>query len=258
MGTYLDKYNLDGRVAVVTGGARGIGFQICRALAEAGATIVIADLLEEVAQASAEALAGEGYAAIAQRLNVTDPDAVTAAAAHIAAAQGRIDILVNNAGIARSSDAADTTDTDWREVVDVNLNGVFWCARAFGQYMLERRQGSIVNLGSMSGIIVNKPQPQATYNAAKSAVHLLTKSLACEWAAHNVRVNAIAPGYIETEMTREGRENSDWYPHWIEMTPMQRCGTPDEIASTALFLASDASSFFTGSVLTVDGGYTAW
>ena len=255
---YLDKYKMDGRVAVVTGGARGIGLEICRALAEAGATIVIADLLEDQALRSAEGLVTDGHRASALRLDVTDPDAVTAAADSVVETHGSVDVLVNNAGIARSSNAAEASDADWREVIDVDLNGVYWCARAFGKHMIERQRGSIVNLGSMSGLIVNKPQPQAAYNAAKSGVHMLTKSLACEWAAHNVRVNAIAPGYIVTEMTKEGRENEDWYPHWIEMTPMQRCGEPHEIASTALFLASDASSFFTGSVLSVDGGYTAW
>lgn len=255
---YLDKYKMDGRVAVVTGGARGIGLEVCRALAEAGATVVIADLLADHAINSAEALASDGFAASAIGLDVTVPDAVTAAAADLVAIHGRVDVLVNSAGIARCSNAAAMSDADWREVIDVDLNGVYWCARAFGKHMIARRRGSIVNLGSMSGLVVNKPQPQAAYNAAKSGVHMLTKSLACEWAADNVRVNAIAPGYIATEMTKEGRENADWYPHWIEMTPMRRCGEPHEVASTALFLASDASSYFTGSVLSVDGGYTAW
>ena len=179
-------------------------------------------------------------------------------AADVVASHGGVDILVNSAGIARSVDASQTTDADWREIIDVDLNGVFWCARAFGKHMVGRRRGSIVNLGSMSGIIVNKTQPHAAYNAAKSGVHMLTKSLACEWAPHDVRVNAIAPGYIATEMTREGRENEDWSHQWLEMTPMRRYGEPHEIASTALFLASDASSFCTGAVLSVDGGYTAW
>ncbi len=255
---YLDKYRMDGRVAVVTGGARGIGLEICRALAEAGATIVIADVLEDLALQSAEAIVTVNHKASALRLDVTDPDAVTAAADGVVATHGRVDVLVNNAGIARSIDAEGGSDADWREVIDVDLNGVYWCARAFGKHMVKQGRGSIVNLGSMSGIIVNKPQPQAAYNAAKSGVHMLTKSLACEWAPHNVRVNAIAPGYIATEMTKGGRENADWYPHWIEMTPMKRCGEPHEIASTALFLASDAASFCTGAIVSVDGGYTAW
>jgi NAD(P)-dependent dehydrogenase (short-subunit alcohol dehydrogenase family) len=255
---YLEKYNLDGRIAVVTGGGRGIGLEICRALGEAGATLVIADVIEESAVAAADALANEGIGAEARALDVTDAAAVTAAAADIHARHGQVDILVNNAGMARNTDAIATTDEEWRAVMDVNLNGVFHCARAFGNYMVEHGSGSVVNLGSMSGIIANKPQPQAAYNASKAAVHLLTKSLACEWASNNVRVNALAPGYVATEMTRPGREKEEWNSMWLEMTPMKRCAAPDEIASAALFLASDASSFITGSVLVVDGGYTAW
>ena len=255
---YLEKYNLDGRIAVVTGGGRGIGLEICRALGEAGATLVIADVIEQSAVAAADALAGEGIKAEARALDVTDAAAVTALAADIHARYGQVDILVNNAGMARNTDAIATTDEEWRAVMDVNLNGVFHCARAFGEYMVEHGSGSVVNLGSMSGIIANKPQPQAAYNASKAAVHLLTKSLACEWASNNVRVNALAPGYVATEMTRPGREKKEWNSMWLEMTPMKRCAAPDEIASAALFLASDASSFITGSVLVVDGGYTAW
>lgn len=255
---YLEKYNLDGRIAVVTGGGRGIGLEICRALGEAGATMVIADVNEESAVAAAQALANEGIEAEARALDVTDAAAVTELAADIHGRHGRVDILVNNAGIGRNTDAIDTTDEEWRAIIDVDLNGVFYCARAFGKYMVEHGSGSVVNLGSMSGIIANKPQPQAAYNASKAAVHLLTKSLACEWASHNVRVNALAPGYVATEMTRPGREKKEWYSMWLEMTPMKRCAEPDEIASAALFLASDASSFITGSVLVVDGGYTAW
>lgn len=255
---YLEKYNLDGRIAVVTGGGRGIGLEICRALGEAGATMVIADVNEESAMDAAQALANEGIEAEARALDVTDAAAVTELAADIHSRHGRVDILVNNAGIGRNTDAIDTTDEEWRAIIDVDLNGVFYCARAFGKYMVEHGSGSVVNLGSMSGIIANKPQPQAAYNASKAAVHLLTKSLACEWASHNVRVNALAPGYVATEMTRPGREKKEWYSMWLEMTPMKRCAEPDEIASAALFLASDASSFITGSVLVVDGGYTAW
>lgn len=255
---YLEKYNLDGRIAVVTGGGRGIGLEICRALGEAGATMVIADVNGESAMDAAQALANEGIEAEARALDVTDAAAVTELAADIHGRHGRVDILVNNAGIGRNTDAIDTTDEEWRAIIDVDLNGVFYCARAFGKYMVEHGSGSVVNLGSMSGIIANKPQPQAAYNASKAAVHLLTKSLACEWASHNVRVNALAPGYVATEMTRPGREKKEWYSMWLEMTPMKRCAEPDEIASAALFLASDASSFITGSVLVVDGGYTAW
>lgn len=255
---YLEKYRLTGRIAVVTGGGRGIGFEICRALAEAGATVAIAEIDEGVANAAAEALTRAGFEAEPHLLDVTDAAAVAKVAAAIDERHGKLDILVNNAAVACNTDGLSITDREWLEVIDVNLNGVFWCAREFGKYMVKRGSGSVINLGSMSGIVVNKPQPQSHYNASKAAVHLLTKSLACEWAPNNVRVNAIAPGYVATEMTRPGRENEEWYPVWLEMTPMKRCAEPHEIASAALFLASDASSYITGSILGVDGGYTAW
>ena len=161
---------------------------------------------------------------------------------------GRVDILVNNAGVARSDvRAEDTSDEHWRFHMDVNVDGVFWCCRAFGREMLTQGKGSIVNIGSMSGFIVNKPQPQSFYNASKAAVHHLTRSLAAEWGARGVRVNAVAPTYIETPLTAFGiKENPEMYKAWLEMTPMGRVGQPDEIASVVHFLASDASSLMTG------------
>ena len=178
------------------------------------------------------------------QLDVTKSTDVDAAAAQIKREHGAVDILVNNAGVAKSDvRAEDTSDEHWRFHMDVNLDGVFWCCRAFGRQMLERGRGSIVNIGSMSGFIVNKPQPQTFYNASKAAVHHLTKSLAAEWGARGVRVNAVAPTYIETPLTSFGiKENTEMYKTWLEMTPMRRVGQPDEIASVVLFLASDAAA----------------
>jgi NAD(P)-dependent dehydrogenase (short-subunit alcohol dehydrogenase family) len=192
------------------------------------------------------------------QLDVTDSAAVTLAAELVVRQYGRVDILVCNAGMASNTPAEDVTDTEWQRIIDLNLNGVFWCCRAFGRPMLEAGKGSIINLGSMSGVIANKPQPQAHYNTSKAGVHMLTKSLAVEWAARGVRVNAVAPTYIETAMTRQGMENPEWRANWLEMTPMHRIGQPHEIASVVLFLASDASSLMTGSIVLADGGYTSW
>ena len=256
---YLEKYNLKGRNVVVTGGGRAIGLACSTALAEAGAHVVIADRDANVCEEGKAELARLGYSADAIVLDVTDPDAVNAAADSLNAKFGAIDILVNNAGIARSGVAAeDVTDEHWLDVINVNLNGVFWCARAFGRAMLARQRGVIVNTGSMSGFISNKPQKQSFYNASKAAVHHLTRSLAGEWADRGVRVNAVAPTYIDTPLTRFGMEDPELNRIWLDMTPMHRVGQPHEIASVVLFLASDASSLMTGSIVLADGGYTVW
>lgn len=255
---YLEKYNLTERVAIVTGGGRNIGLACVQALAEAGAHVVIADINPDVAAEGQQAMAEAGYQVDVMLLDVTNADAVTEAAASVVEKHGRIDILVCNAGMAVNTPAEEVSDEEWQQVMDLNLNGVFWCCRAFGKYMVEAGSGSIVNIGSMSGVISNKPQPQVHYNASKAAVHMLTKSLAGEWAPHGVRVNAVAPTYIETEMTKVGMNNPDWYPTWMEMTPMHRVGQTEEVASVVLFLASDAASLMTGAVVLTDGGYTVW
>jgi NAD(P)-dependent dehydrogenase (short-subunit alcohol dehydrogenase family) len=256
---YLKKYDLKGRVAVVTGGGQGIGLSCAQALAEAGATAIVLDLLpDRVEQAVAE-LKGKGLAVAGYQLDVTKSAEVDKVAERIRNEHGAASILVNNAGVARSNvRAEDTSDEHWRFHMDVNVDGLFWCCRAFGRQMLEAGKGSIVNIGSMSGFIVNKPQPQSFYNASKAAVHHLTKSLAAEWGKRGVRVNAVAPTYIETPLTKFGMEDQSMYPTWIEMTPMGRVGQPEEIASVVLFLASDAASLLTGSIVLADGGYTCW
>jgi NAD(P)-dependent dehydrogenase (short-subunit alcohol dehydrogenase family) len=257
---YLEKLRLDGRVAVVTGAGQGIGAACARALAEAGATVVVADMAGDKAEKEAAELRGLGLKAEAATLDVTKSKDVDAVADRIVKAHGRVDILVNNAGVARSDvRAEDTSDDHWRFHMDVNVDGVFWCCRAFGRHMLKQGSGSIVNIGSMSGFIVNKPQPQSFYNASKAAVHHLTKSLAAEWGKRGVRVNAVAPTYIETPLTSFGiNESPEMYKVWLEMTPMGRVGQPDEIASVVHFLASDAASLMTGSIVLADGGYTCW
>jgi NAD(P)-dependent dehydrogenase (short-subunit alcohol dehydrogenase family) len=257
---YLEKLKLDGRVAVVTGGGQGIGAACARALGEAGAKVVVAELMPERASSIADALKSLGIDAVGLPLDVTKSADVDALAARVAADHGRVDVLVNNAGVAKSDvRAEDTTDDHWRFHMDVNVDGLFWCCRAFGKQMLAQGKGSIVNIGSMSGFIVNKPQPQSFYNASKAAVHHLTRSLAAEWAPRGVRVNAVAPTYIETPLTSFGiKENPEMYKVWLDMTPMGRVGQPDEIASVVHFLASDAASLVTGAIVLADGGYTCW
>ncbi|MEP7453937.1 SDR family oxidoreductase [Phyllobacterium sp. SB3] len=256
---YLDKFKLTGRVAVITGAAQGIGLATAEALAEAGATVVLTDMNLEPLKRATEGLCGKGYNVDHEQLDVTSSAGVQAAHDAIVKRHGSVDILVNNAGIAISNHPAETmTDEIWIKVVDVNLNGVFWCCRSFGTAMLERGSGTIVNVGSMSGFIVNRPQEQANYNASKAAVHHLTRSLAAEWGARGVRVNSVAPTYIETEMTKYVYDDPEMYRHWAGGTPMNRLGRTDEIASVILFLASDASSLMTGSIVLADGGYVCW
>lgn len=255
---YLDRFKLNGRVAVVTGGGQGIGLACVEALAESGAHVYIADRDPKIALSGQAAMTAKGYATDVMAMDVTDPKQVDAGAARVLQEKGRVDILVANAGIARSEVAAeDVTDELWLNVLDVNLNGVFWCCRAFGRPMLAAGRGSIVTIGSMSGFIVNKPQQQSYYNASKAGVHHLTKSLAAEWGARGVRVNSVAPTYINTPLTAEG-QTKPMYRTWMDMTPMGRMGEPDEIASVVLFLASDAASLMTGSIVAVDAGYTCW
>ncbi len=256
---YLEKFKLTGKIAVVTGAARGIGLSTAEALAEAGATVVLTDMNPDMLAAATGSLSEKGFAVDHEVLDVTDVKSVQVAHDAILARHGRVDVLVNNAGIAISNHPAETmADEVWNKVIDVNLNGVFWCCRAFGNTMLKQGTGSIVNVGSMSGIIVNRPQEQANYNASKAAVHHLTKSLAAEWGARGVRVNSVAPTYIETEMTKYVYEDEEMYRHWVGGTPMNRLGRTDEIASVILFLASDAASLMTGSIVLADGGYVCW
>lgn len=256
---FQQKYRLDGRIAVVTGGGRGIGLSCAQVLAEFGARVILADISAEIAEAGRAKLAALGFAVETRAVDVTKPDEVEALAAEIVATFGRVDVLVANAGIARSGvSAEETTDELWLNVNDVNYNGVFWCNRAFGRKMLAQKSGAIVNIGSMSGIISNRPQKQTYYNASKAAVHQLTSSIAAEWADRGVRVNAVAPTYIETEMTSYRHDNDGMIDVWLRDTPMHRMGRPDEIASVVHFLASDASSLMTGTTVVADAGFTCW
>jgi NAD(P)-dependent dehydrogenase (short-subunit alcohol dehydrogenase family) len=218
-----------------------------------GATVVISDIDAAKGEAAAKELGIEFFAA-----DLTRSVEVSNVANYVLEQHGRIDVAFNNAGIAHSVPGEECTDHQWLRVININLNAVFYCCREFGKAMLAQGRGSIINTASMSGIISNYPQPQCAYNAAKAGVIMLTKSLAGEWARRGVRVNSISPGYVDTPMTPKGQIREDWYKTWMTFSPMDRIGEPHEIAPAVVFLASDASSFFTGSNLVVDGGFTCW
>ncbi|MGE7949263.1 SDR family NAD(P)-dependent oxidoreductase [Lysinibacillus sp. NPDC093688] len=255
----LNRFSLKDKVSIVTGGAMGLGKAMALALAQSGSHIVIADLNLEEAQKTADQFKrDEGIDTLAIKMDVTNEQHVNNMVTKVLNHFGKIDVLFNNAGITIHEKAEEMSFEDWNKVININLNGVFLVSKAVGKVMIDQKRGSIINISSMSGIIANTPQRQSSYNASKAGVIMLTKSLAMEWAKHNIKVNTIAPGYMKTELTKPYFEQGgDMIDTWMNLTPMGRPGTPDELGGIALYLASEASSFVTGGVFTVDGGYTA-
>jgi NAD(P)-dependent dehydrogenase (short-subunit alcohol dehydrogenase family) len=248
----LDRFRLDKKVALVTGGTRGIGLAIAKAMGEVGARVVVSGRsLKEEAKRELEGI--EFDFVPAEMLDEKAPDKLIS---EIVTKAGRLDILVNSAGVAIHGDSGDYPEETWRQIMAINVDAVFRCCRAALAPMRRQGGGVILNVGSISGIVSNIPQNQVAYNSSKAAVHMMTKSLASEVAAENIRVNAVAPGYVDTDLSRGGIENPEWFPIWRGMTPMGRVGQPEEVAAAALFLCSEASSYVTGEVLVVDGGYT--
>ncbi|MBI2304993.1 MAG: 3-oxoacyl-ACP reductase FabG [Chloroflexi bacterium] len=241
--------DLSGKVALVTGGARGIGYQIAREMAERGATVVVNDLAPSVAQVASEIVAGGGNS-LAVVADVSSSSEVGRLVEEVLGGQGRLDILVNNAGITRDGLILRLSDEEWHQVLATNLTGAFLCTRAVLRSMVRQRWGRIINIASVVGLMGNAGQ--SNYAAAKAGLIGLTKAVAREVASRGITVNAIAPGFIDTDMTRRlSQERKD---EIVKQVPLGRFGSPQDVARAVVFLASDEAAYITGQVLNVDGG----
>jgi len=257
----LDRFRLEGRVALVTGGGQGIGRGYAHALGEAGARVAVVDMVGSRAETVAQELAAKGVESLAVQADVTDTDQVTRMVEQVVNHWGSLTIGVNNAGIGLWADAESMSQEEWQRVIDVNLTAVFLCAQAEGRLMLAAGYGKIINTASMSASIVNTPQNQVAYNASKAGVVHLTKSLAAEWAPRGVRVNCISPGYTRTQLVEDllqTPEGQSVMPRWMALTPTARMVEVSELQGAVVYLAAPASDAMTGHDLTVDGGYSLW
>ena len=254
----FEKYNLETKTALITGAAGLLGQEHAAAILEAGARVILTDVsIDRLELVKKKLIKSFSRDLINTRvMDVTKPDNVNHISKDLTDQNIRVDILVNNAGVAQHGELEEFNDDLLDKIMHTNVDSVFRMCRSAKTPMKKQGGGVILNIGSISGLVSNIPQPQAAYNASKAAVHMLTKSLASDYAEHNIRVNALAPGYFRTDMTDLGADVNNWYPKWKELTPMKRMAETEEIAPAALFLCSPASSYVSGEVLVIDGAYT--
>lgn len=259
MATVQSMFDLTGRKAMVVGGGGDLGGEMAIALAEAGADVAVVDIDEDGARNIAEGIKATGRSALVLLHDVTKEGEARKAVEEAVSEFGGLHIAVNSQGVGDAAPAWETTEELWHKVIDVDLSSVFFCAKHQGQAIRDCGGGSVINIASMSSTISNKGLPLSAYCSAKAGVLLLTKTLAGEWAPHNIRVNCLSPGYMITKLNRCSQEpESQLYKDIVEATPLRRMGKPEELKGAVVFLASEASSFMTGSDLVLDGGYTAW
>lgn len=253
------SFNFKGKTVVITGAERGIGLEIAKGFARSGANVAVAGMLEEEFDNAGDEIRKEGVKCLCIKTDVSKEDSAKNMISQVKNIFGRIDILVNNAGINKLYPAEEMPLEVWNSIIGVNLTGVFLVSREAAKVMLEQGGGNIVNITSMSGLVVNPlPQTQCAYNSSKAGAIMLTKCMAVEWAERGIRVNGIAPGFMNTPLTKKrlSTPNDPAVKKWIEGTPLNRVGEPSELVGLALYLASDVSSYTTGTVISVDGGYT--
>jgi gluconate 5-dehydrogenase len=258
--TVLDRFRLDGKRAMITGGSRGLGKAMAQALAEAGADLVLIGREQERLENAGRELRALGHRVDLLAADVAQPEAAQRACEQVLKDFGPIHILINNVGGRRMSIPTEQLAlADWQKIIDLNLTSAFLCCKLIGAEMVQRRAGRIINVASIAGMIVNKGIYGRTYETSKAALIAFTKTLAVDWAPHNVTVNAIAPGGFLTDPNRRWfTEKPELRATFENMVPMARLGEPEEIGPLALYLASDASSYMTGATVVLDGGYTLW